>query len=218
MKIISSFKDYYDGVSQSLGIDEHIKYIRKKNEIINKLNYNLLNITVYKKFSDTATSDKFYNFTIIGVAGKLYLLLISDINDVRKYIYDHNEIKKEFNDIWNTKYQRNLKSFNDYVALLNNKEILNYFHQHNVGSFILSKKNRYDNWKITPEYLLDLEPTLKDIEFYKALDAFSLYNEMSMFIGQQLNTEIDNSPMTDIEKIKNKGFDDKYGFRTRPKK
>lgn len=223
MKIISKHKDYYDGICQSLGIDEHIVYVRENKEIEDQFQYYLPyyeNIESNKKYRIFTQ----YKFTIIGFAGKLYPLLIiipglnNDLKTI-KYVYDLDKIKEVHNKLWNPKHKWvyiNHK-WEDYVALLNNKTILNYFHQYKIGSFILGKKDRYQYWTNNPVYILELEPVLNDIEFYKVIDPFTAFTEMSMFISEQLNTEIDSYPMTDIQKVRSKGFDDKYGFRTRPK-
>lgn len=64
-----------------------------------------------------------------------------------------------------------------------------------------------------------LNPCLKELEFYKVKDAFTCFQEIQQYIsGVLTNTEVNQSSMTDKEKIISYGFDMKYGFRTRPKK
>lgn len=220
MKIISKFKDYYDGVCQSIGIDEHIVYIRDNKESEEYLSY-------YLPCTEKKTYDKnnskistYYKFCIVGVAGKLYPLVIKKVEKFNipvttEYIYDIVQIKAIHDELWNpsARWVRRYNNWNDYIDLLNDNSLLNYFHEYKVGSFMINKVNQYSNVFSKPVYNLELEPVLKDIEFARVVDPYTLFIEMSMFISEQLNTEIDEHITTDKEKIVSKVFDYKYSFR-----
>lgn len=63
-----------------------------------------------------------------------------------------------------------------------------------------------------------INPCLADLEFYKALDAYTAYQELDMWISGTLawppNFMIE---VPEKYRLENHGFDPKYGFRTRPK-
>lgn len=63
-----------------------------------------------------------------------------------------------------------------------------------------------------------LNPCLKDFNFQKVVDPFTAFQEISMFVGGVLTnnpTPPDTQP--DKAKVISHGFDPKYGFRTPPK-
>ena len=64
---------------------------------------------------------------------------------------------------------------------------------------------------------IQLNCELKKYEFYKVFDAYSAYQELSMYVDDQLTYP--GNIMIEVEdkyKITGKGFDPVYGFRTRP--
>lgn len=64
-----------------------------------------------------------------------------------------------------------------------------------------------------------LNPFLKLFDFHHVVDPFTVFQEISMFIGGRMPGA--QSPMvtiSDKSQIRKKGFDEKYGFRTRPTK
>lgn len=67
------------------------------------------------------------------------------------------------------------------------------------------------------ETMLIINPCLSDIEFYKAMDSFSAYQELDMWISGTLAWP-PNFMVTvpDKYRLENHGFDPKYGFRKRP--
>ena len=62
-------------------------------------------------------------------------------------------------------------------------------------------------------------PTLMDYQFYKVFDPYSAYQEISMFLGNQLcNTKEAEVPVgDDIVLAESKGYD-KWSFRKEPSK
>ena len=63
-----------------------------------------------------------------------------------------------------------------------------------------------------------INPVLKDFNFMRVLDPVTAYNELRMFIGGVLtNPEKDVDQVSMEYRYRQKGFDEKYGFRKRPK-
>jgi len=214
MKIISKYKDYYDGCVNSLGLDTTIIYNRINNIIdyktLNHYNLYFNNANIFKNGSIR------YNFNILGVCGKLYPLLIVQEHKIGqsidfKYIYDRELIVNFFKEHYNIFYQK-VKPIENYLTLVDNKQILDLFHIHKCGSFMLSADRYGSNYQ---ELILEIEPNLNALEFYKIVDSFTLFNSMSSYISEQINTEIETDTLSDKEKIITKGFDPKYSFRHR---
>jgi len=66
---------------------------------------------------------------------------------------------------------------------------------------------------------LVVNPELNKFNFAKMVEPYMAYQEIDMFLGNNLaNQEDPNAHLTDELKVHYKGFDKKYGFRTRPKK
>ena len=65
--------------------------------------------------------------------------------------------------------------------------------------------------------VLSVNPPLKDYQFYRKLDAYSTFQELSVWLGGTLawphNMMVE---VSDKSKVLKHGFDPKYGFRHRP--
>lgn len=220
MKIISKIKEYYDGIVNSLGIDENILYLRERADHI------IVNIKKWKfhKSSDYMWRENHYELMILGFAGELYPVLrvihIEEDKNTPKdatysvYIYDIDEIRKEFDRLVTGWWRRDSK-LEDFLSLLKNKEILNYFYEYKCGSFLLRHHENKGMSDVYSKLKLTTAPDLKEIEFHKQLDAFHAFINMQNFISERLNTEIDTFEVPDKLKIVSKGFDLKKSFRKR---
>lgn len=216
MRIISKVKDYYDGVQQ-MGIDKSITYVRDTKEIINpeiKFNMPVVNIKENNRYSHVY-------YSIIGVCGKLYPFV--------KYLYNEypSDRGKEsifYNkDFWNYKYYRkdwyrfDKKTDEElYNEMINNLELKSIFVKYKVPVFLLEYK--YGEVEIVKNHrnrlVLTLNPILKDFYFQTNLDSFSIFQEIQMFLSNQLVDTISlKVPVGNDEVIGNsKGFD-RYSFR-----
>lgn len=62
-------------------------------------------------------------------------------------------------------------------------------------------------------------PNLKNLGFYRVMDTYLCFQEISQFLGGVLVMQENiDSNLSDLDKVKQHGFDEKYGFRKRPKK
>lgn len=60
-------------------------------------------------------------------------------------------------------------------------------------------------------------PKLKDMEFFACKDPFTCYQNIYQYLSGVLTQRDDiETPMTEKDKVNQHGFDQKYGFRTRP--
>jgi len=105
MKIVSKYKDFYDGV-QSLGLDKSTIYFRK-TEIVETPTVNNIDEKLYGFLSSDKTyrirslmrekEDLFTNMSIIGFCGKLYKCFTVHTTDKNsnsqiKYLYNQSDI------------------------------------------------------------------------------------------------------------------------------
>src|SRR3990167_9869857 len=117
MRIISNFRDYYDGV-QSLGIDSSLVYVRMKkvfdlrDENYKWIDFSKIKIDLIHNKLTRLWNAKDYYFKLIGFCGKLYLVFGSAGNyhtssdSFHRYLKD--QVEKYPNDI---QYERMLEGF-----------------------------------------------------------------------------------------------------------
>jgi len=232
MKIISSFKDYYD-LGLSVDKDELPIFVRQEKIFaISKANIKITEI--YKKIS--AFNQKLppcppgFNKSVVAFCGKVYPFYHYDYLDKS----DENKSK--------TACCFNLNSYKNAILMIDDKKIreaaLKYIEDN------LNKVIRYFNWKTTentassfvnigkgftiddsifrdieaPIMITDMNkqhreliinPRLNKYGFQSCFDPFMAYQELSMYIGNNL---IDTSrniprPISDKMKAETKGFD-----------
>lgn len=240
MYIIAKNKDYYDGVVGSVGIDKTIIYERQTKEITedkemlkefqrsrnagwmgNRRDNHFLNIG-YMHITDN--NKKKYNdndFFLVGFCGKLYLgwkfnyiVKIWDEDgkpseEIKTDIIYGYENAKEYlkDDYWRSNIQEDV----DYIM---NYDPINMFRELKSPIFIYESNRN----KPRSNDMMIINPILKKWEFYKVVDAFTAFQEISMFLGGVLG--IGEKEIIEIEdkyKIKQHGFD-KWSFRREPEK
>jgi len=209
MKIISKFKDYYDG-GASFGVDTERQYVRVINEI--------------------PISNFPYKFDVIGFCGKIY-----PFNNVTDFmnrnpkewtnydpsyefklskdehncdIYTRQKITKSNKESWQrfSRYNSNTwmtkKEAFEYVK--HDQNLLEIFHVLKVPIFHIGRYKAY----------LTLNPCLKDLGFYKIFDTVQAWQEIEMYISNQLVFDRQGDiPVGNDNVIRDsKGFD-KWTFR-----
>jgi len=241
MYIISKHKDYYDGVVGSMGIDKTLVYERNSEEITDSnlfpkefrrsLNAGWHGVNRDNPFLNIKHGDidhkktkkyKKTNFFIVGFCGKLYLgwkfqYEIKKISEETGLIYDDWETDiiygyenaKEFlkDNYWRS-------NFEDDIKYITNYDPIGIFRELKIPIFI------YDSDRKKPRMseVFIKNPVLKDYEFYKVMDAFTAFQEVSMFIGGVLGIgEKEMIEVADKHKITQHGFN-KWSFRKEPTK
>ncbi len=201
----SKYKDYYDSVAYSKGIDKSIVYNRELQEIkLNWLkNFPSHDITWINSGNKTSVST-----FIFGFCGKLYSLCVKKTKETNKIeiIYDLDSIINldEFKN--NNFYRKN--EFEYYTQMLNSKKVSELFFEFKTPSFLIGAQ-QYHN-----KFNLIINPNLKDLEFYRIMDAYTTFQEIEMFISGVIGTETKKViEITDKDKIIGKGFDYKTSFR-----
>jgi len=233
MYIISKHKDYYDGVVGSVGMDKTLVYERNTEEITDTklmpkefrpkstwgwrghdrhnpfLNIGYLDIDhkKTKKYEERT-------FFIVGFCGKLYLgwKLYYKEKELNRYglledvgkadiVYGYENVKEFLrNAYWGS-------NINDDVEYVMNYNPIHIFRELHTPVFI--HETRRDN-------ALIVNPCLKEWEFYKVVNTFQAFQEISMFMGGVLGSgEKEIIVVEDKYKIAQHGFD-KWSFRKMP--
>lgn len=242
MLILSKFKDYYDSSMGIHGIDKTIVYERVLQEfelsyktfksssdfqtpnelkgVFEKSKYfwYVHNFDIIKK-----NDYDFYGIFVVGFCGKYYLgFKFSEVNDkyyteVNETItYDIDEIKSHIHN--SKKHGFRIKEHQRIDELFNEVKKINTldtFRKYNTPIFIYYK-NEGNRWNTPKEYTKScfyVNPCLADYEFYKIFDAFTCFQEISMFMGGVLGSkEKEIIEVADKYKIQQHGFD-KWSFR-----
>lgn len=238
MKIQSNFKDYYDGV-QALGHDDSLRYLRIREDF--SLAHKggdaakiALQAQIEHRMPDVRNKFQRDSWTriILGVCGKLYLGLRLKITgtaetkykDTYKYFYTTDSLRKHFPDLENETpgyrpywWSNDSRSFPElglyddacddiFVALAS-------------PVFLLDTDGGWgkDHWdRDIRVSILSTNVNLKSLEFYKVLTDYEIYQELEMYLGNVLvGSRMNEAPLSDIQKVVNHGFDEKYGFRKR---
>jgi hypothetical protein len=63
---------------------------------------------------------------------------------------------------------------------------------------------------------IETNPNLKDLQFYKVVEPFTAFQEISMYLGNQLARQQDPENVPDKYRIEQHGFDPKWSFRKPP--
>jgi hypothetical protein len=247
MRIISSFKDYYDN-GLSYGIDPNIVYVREKSTI--DLDYTKCN--QYKLILDAMEYANEALHCVVAFCGKMYPVYeISwgncDTKYITKYYYSlealynavfsdkfidfvESTISVGLNNNINTKQRKaiarevvsgNQKLFKEKYNYslrrsINPKEYDDMFMAKNIGDDYFRKhkspilKFHQNNRR---DYVLTINPKLYKINFISQIDPINAYQEISMYIGNNLVEQKDPLVnMTDEVKAEIHGFD-KWSFR-----
>lgn len=132
----------------------------------------------------------------------------SKVYEERTFIYDPNELPKEINP--NKLFRRVLgreKRVDPAVFFGNNgteKHMDWAIEKGLVTAYYLAR--RWDD-------RIFIEDILKEIQFYKVFDAFSAFQEVSMFVGNLARPDRETVEISDQDQISEKGFDLKSSFR-----
>lgn len=231
MKIISKFKDYYDG-GMSLGIDETIHYVRtKSNSDISKEMLEILSPKNWTTLSSNYHNGRVYNGRDIESYHTRFLFFCGRAYPVVYYTY---ESKKRFNTSTKTnillgydecfKFFKQLDNSKSAWRYSNELELFKKIMSDLTSTVILDEHVKYQSpilfYSLINQGEVTLNVKLKDLEFYRVVDTFTAFQEIGMFLGSTLcDVSTPKMPVGDDKVILNsKGFDPKYGFRTRPHK
>lgn len=231
MKIISSFSDYYDGVSNSIGVDaDDLTYVRRS------LNIECGKLSVREVFdyqNSIPCSESGYGHLVSPIAiffcGKAYSVLQYDGSIFTSYdsLYLHVKDRAFKNNSNATGLLEMFDEADRTIAIKGEKFYSNFFTYFKRLSSSSWEKVRQGKdidhrifrevkapvFMITKRYFsremsLITNPRLEHYRFGHFVDAFQAYQEIDMFLGNNMVEPIDNSINRTDELIRDsKGFD-----------
>lgn len=205
MLIVSKFRDYYDSVAGTMGIDKKLVY--KRNSL--ELNYKYPDFFYRIQHCCPYISKLFKSVRVfvVGFCGKTYVGFDFDLGNDKKLITYDIELVKELFELHDKTKKNTLNNFNNYYSEILKINYDEVYRKHNTPVFIISSDYNNHNTYMT------INGKLSDYEFYKVFNSFDAFQEIGMFIGGVLvsseNTIIN---ISDSDRIKQYGFD-KYSFR-----
>lgn len=227
MYIISKkdYKDYYDGVAGTVGIDKTIVYERHPIEFNTRETNNIPDAFKYKRTHDwknpfrllnhirTIRGDYDYGYFIVGFCGKSYI----GFKQIKKskQLLNNNKLEYIPESVFIT---YDLNEFIDVYEKTQKRElgddVVNYYNEiKNINALEINRQYNTPIWVYEKEHFY-VNPKLSDFDFYKVFDAFTAFQEISMFIGGVLgNKEKEIIQVSDKNKIEQHGFDYKWSFR-----
>lgn len=215
----SSSYDYYDSVMKS-GVDRSIKYIRK-TEIVKK-DFKLDKLhrfsqNIYDRKIGRLDTDRTFLISICGNYYNGLALWSYNLDDkFNHYFYDKKSL---FSVLENSKYSNadynNLKpAYFNKVELFERGFSQDLFNLHiEYKTPILVNSNFDDEIGNYGEFNLVKDANLKQYEFQKVLDPYTIFQMIQQFISGVLsNPEKEIWPISDQIKAESHGFD-KWSFR-----
>lgn len=208
MRIISSFHDYYDVVQKEYEyVSDDCIYIRERS--VEKPKYF---IPVPVECVQASRHDTLWlRFCILGFCGKI--IPVFNLRGVTReplWFYDPNECIEIFNKVKKSSYKsskcefeyhyRQIYKFNEEINLNKDKYKELFLVKKSPIFFIEKRKEIIWNMK------------LLSIEFFRVMDTYSTFQEISMFMNNLSKSEKPIPKIDDKTMVEIKGFD-KYSFR-----
>lgn len=239
MLIVSKFRDFYDSIAYQKGIDKTIVYQRELKEMVynpdKELSYTFNKIADFPyyasyEYSNPENRDVILKTFIIGFCGKIYPICkrtdfvknpnsnsYDKLDRIESYVFELDNIKSMFYNIEKIKrdswYKNRIdKEFAYLEDFINRPSVLELFFTYKTPIFKFVTST--DAIKRGENFVLN--PILKDIEFYKCMDTYQIFQELEMYISGVLG--VNEPPVIEIsekDKVASKGFD-KFSFRKEP--
>lgn len=217
MRIISDFKDYYDGV-MSHGVDHDSIWIRKSKEIkkIHSRSYYIKKVL-------------YHDEKVIWFCGKRYKAFHfhSEEREIDEYIYNIEQLDK----LVDTRLKKKEQQFYYgseppkgpwYRRRRTQPEVDIYRKQFEYYFKQAEKVTLCDKIHIEHNSPVIVGNTvngcLKDVQFFKVVDPYTAYQEIQMFMCKLKSPEKPIPKVSDEDMLEAKGFDPKWSFRKEPGK
>lgn len=210
MKIHSDFKDYYD-IGLSVGVDTNLHYERRERR------YYAEEVGMAGIFESMGrflfSSDHNVEHLIVGFCGTLYpCVAIHWRSKPTEYIYSRDRLREVFPD--DVKYIRRFgrKHYKSPSAkhcafvrdVRPNRD--DVFIRLNAPTFVYcQEQGSNDLW-------VNANASLKDVQFYKVVNPVTAFQEISMYLGNQLVKHDEPDAIADEYRIAMHGYD-RHSFR-----
>lgn len=224
MMIISKFRDYYDKVASN-GIDKTLIYKREERSVKFEPGFRIRKWTYYENGIYYAARG-----AAVAFCGKLYLgFSFETWHESRKSYRDTPPDTQEF--LWGEQALERLKSFdkkesktsekkrwvvlNNLFNTLNEKPYEKLFLTERIPLYFFYPPEDY-YWSFRKETgcTAILNCNLEEKSFFKKIDTYTAFQEISMYIGGVLGMpDKPTVEISDTDRLLSKGFDKKWSFR-----
>ena len=231
MKIVSKFKDYYD-LAQNQGHDNSLVFRREQREIPKETAP-----AVFRRLSDTLKSLSPKGFELIWTKAYQFFRVSSGAVLFAGKVYPYAKIRIQHR--YKSLFEEKPVFFYDYASLC---AVLT---EHQIDLKKLEQRPRWGDdqsrdWEaffnlrgdarwldiLTQEHMpvlswtrhgddLYLNSKLADLHFYRALDSWQAYQELSMFLGNIAAPDRVPVEVEEKYRLMQHGFD-KWSFRRQP--
>lgn len=236
MKIISKFHDYYD--SAMIMHDDHV-VLKRNMEVVKNIDLPFYAVHVGGK---TFKHEEGYNYTSSLIIDMLYFCgKVHPIFTCKKYVDKYDRETRTRNTVLlDTVYFDGIDSFFDFFKNENYSTSYYSLFRKNKKRSVDDVKKQYEalidkliHTNIAVDYFREVDapyfintylsnnketvrfPVLKDLTKSFKLDAFTVFQEIEMYIGGVIVIpEKEIVEVSDIDKRDSKGFN-KYSFKTR---
>ncbi len=232
MKIISEFQDYYDCI-RAYGADPKLLYIRKTSELEKQ---EPIDIGYSPPPPPSSSGNSIYR-GFIAFCGKAYPLYLAPAMLKWKAFYSFDKLYQHIQERAKTAAADNAYHYKQYLKEISEpwpwKHYLGeeYLCQESWDRFCKTRKIDIDDawfrkykapvflylekravWR-TREANITINPCLKDYNFASQVDPFQAYQQIAMYVGNNLVTQMDPDPyISDELRAHSAGFD-KWSFR-----
>lgn len=241
MNIISKFHDYYDGVARQ-GVDTSIVYLResfrydfeKKSypsvyDTLPEITYKFFTLNVPGRRSNE--NDKLtLTYMVLGYCGNMYPLveirahssIVCSVPEEYTYVYSIDDLEKVLKEKYDTQLASSRrgsfsffrKSSNDLYQLFAQdlSRLKSFFTEYNCPTFLY--------FDLTPDRCPSIATNvaLKSLQFFKVKDAYTCFQDISMYVSGVLKSPTSNMiQISDEDKLSKHGFDE-WSFRKLPTK
>ena len=222
MRIISKFKDFYDGLTTPS--DFRIWNRVRRNTVIdiNDVFFKNNCPVGFEPWMDCSSIPckqlAFVEYGLIIFCGKLHPYWKKD----NVYSFSYDEYISEYKKTVPSGRWRNIWQ-NDAVRKLFAREFSIEYQHLNIR---YKEPVLHLYWQLPPQYdavntsvngkrlILEINPSLYDLQFYKVFDAALVFQDLERYIFNVLAENHDPpESISNKDKIRTHGFDDKYSFR-----
>jgi hypothetical protein len=227
MRIYSNFVDYYDPVQfttpAAKADPQDCVFTRKTSTEIFPMSANV--VKEARKVDVFRYRNSLISFLPLFFCGKMYLIpKMNLIYDIRYQFFssfdkalefvlsrkDISYLQRDQSEQFVSRVKKNAKDFENFItrSLGINDE---FYVKARAPYFLISEVSSFHG-----HIIIIKNPNLREIGFYKILDAFTTFQEIEMFFNSVLINKNDSPQITDDKVIcEAKGFDKKISFRTR---
>lgn len=228
MRIISSFKDYYDS-AMGYGVDYDSVWLREEKEIKRgpgprgPRTYQHQNIDFKYSSHNIAFCGKLYGCVKVAKLkeGRPVIEAICyKIEDIDKFVeanFKKKQIKYYYEHNKSSSFSYSRRAFESGMYYGNRKAFEFFFKE--IDKYSEDKVEKFLIENNTPICVDNqLNAFLKDWEFYRVVDPYTAFQEIQMFFGRLRSPERPIPYVSDADMLEAKGFDPKWSFRREPGK